>query len=148
MKENRLVVADIGWSETIPEWLKKEVEMERLMSGMVGLLKNKKQEVGDAEACIYLYTASLTAPIGHNLTRVYIHLCTKLMERRGAKIPNDIAVSELNEDEQRELDTLKRDLYRARGGDMTCTLLEILKEVKKGGVKRVKEKRKHNSGSG
>jgi hypothetical protein len=117
---NKLIVADIGWAETIPDWLKTEVELERLAEAMGGVSKKgkPKEEVGDAEACLYLYTASLKAPMSNEFSRVYIYLTAKLMKRKGIK-PIDFMQEKLEKglttDEERKLEKLKRDIYKARG---------------------------------
>lgn len=129
MQENRLVVADVGWAESIPEWLKDEVKAERMISGFCDLLGKGKKEVGDAEACVYLYTASLRAPMSHELTNVYLYLCTKLMEKRGTEVPKDIALRKLSEYEQNELRELKYKLYTSRGGKIKSPLFDALNKV-------------------
>jgi hypothetical protein len=57
-----IIVFPGGWGETIPEWLKGAITMER----MIGNLKSFKGEEPtgtDAEACAYLMTVSLTQPM-------------------------------------------------------------------------------------
>lgn len=132
-KENRLVVANAGWGETIPEWLKDEIREERL-TGMAGVAK-PVNEVGDAEVCAYLYTASLTAPMPHALNEIYFYVAASLMKRRGMELPDFMAEKleqGLTADEQRELSDLKRGLYRKRGGDIAHPLLDAMREFAKG----------------
>ena len=54
-----------GWGETLPEWLKGAITMERMIDNMKAL-KGEEMTGTDAEACAYLYTASLTAPMDHD----------------------------------------------------------------------------------
>ena len=68
-KENRLVVADIGWAESIPEWVKEAIREERMINGLIGIMSGE-EEVGDAEVLVYLYTANLRGPISHYLSEV------------------------------------------------------------------------------
>jgi len=60
-KGNRLAVADVGWADTVPDWLRKEVEFERLALGVVGniaeLRGNPIREVGDAEGLRWVMTS-------------------------------------------------------------------------------------------
>ena len=135
-KRNRLVVANLGWAEDIPEWLKEEVGKERIVNGMVGIFDNKNQEVGDAEACAYLFTASLTVPLSHNLGEAYIFLCAKIM---GRKDPDNLVnfmkeklKKGLSPDEERELKRLKNDIYHARGREVESPIFDVLKSLKKG----------------
>ena len=71
------------WGKTIPEWLKKEISEERTTLGLLGVL-GKTDEVGDAEVCAYLYTASLTAPMPHNMNEIYIYLTAKVSRSSSA----------------------------------------------------------------
>ncbi|MBI4447183.1 MAG: hypothetical protein HY645_14910 [Acidobacteria bacterium] len=132
-EKNRLIVANGGWAETIPQWLLDAVKEERLTLGMVGVMKPLR-EVGDAEACAYLYTASLTAPMPHNLSQIYFWLGAKLMKRRGMQLPDFMAEklgAGLTADEERELAELKRELFRKRG-EISHPLLDALRELKRG----------------
>ena len=134
-KENRLVVADAGWADTIPKWLLEEVKAERLTLGLVSLM-GKNEEVGNAEACVYLYTLGLKIPLTERFTRIYLYLCTILMERRDKEVPKEIRVRKLNKDDERELKELKNDLYRKRGGEIQHPLVEALKSLQKGVKKK------------
>ena len=129
-KENRLVVADAGWADTMPEWLLEEVKAERMIFGLASI-KKKIEEVGDAEACVYLYTLALRVPLTERFTRIYLYLCTILMERREKEVPKDIRVRKLNKDDERELKELKNDLYKKRGGEIQHPLFEALKSLQK-----------------
>ena len=128
-KENRLVVADAGWAKTAPKWLLEEVKTERMIFGLASI-KKKIEEVGDAEACVYLYTLSLRQPMIEQYTRIYLYLCTKLMEKQGKKVPEEIRVKELNKYDNGQLKELKRDLYKKRGGEIQHPLIEMLKSFK------------------
>ena len=135
MKGNRLVVADAGWAESIPDWLKQEVKKERLVSGFIDVL-DKEEEVGDAEVCVYLYTASLRQPLSSRLTNVQLHISGKLMKKRGTILPPFLekhASTELAEDEKRELQKLRQKLYRARGGKINHPVFDVLKQLNQSG---------------
>ena len=132
-KENRLVVANRGWGETIPKDILKEVEIERFAFAL-GLGSNINQ-VGDAETYLYLYTASLSAPMGHNMTEIYLYLGAKMMKRKGIKELPDFLDEKLRQgltpDQEREFNKLKRDLYRARGGEIHHPILDAMRQLKK-----------------
>ncbi len=70
--ENRLIVADKGWLETAPEWLIEDVKKERQLSAITSLMPDAKEEVGDAEMCLYLYTLSLKMPKKSEMARICI----------------------------------------------------------------------------
>lgn len=137
-KENRLVVADSGWAETIPKWILEEIKEERMMGGMIDIIKGT-ETVGDAEVLAYLYTANLRGPVSHEMGEIYIYLTGKVMQKsKGLKedeMPDFLQEklkNGLTEDEKRELNILKQDLYRKRGGKINTPLLNILRELKSG----------------
>lgn len=131
---NRLIVADIGWAETIPDWLKKEVESERMINGFVDVLDKGIKEVGDAEACLYLYTLNLKQPVSHEIGNIYIYLASKLCKKRGIKLESFMeqkVKDGLDSDEERELRILKQELWTKRGGKVQHPLFEMLNQMKK-----------------
>ncbi len=130
MKQNKIVVADKGWAETIPEWLKKEVEGERLMNSMVAMMEGKEQKVGDAEACLYLCTLALSRPLDSDDCQIYMYLSTKLTGRNNIQLPKELIVESLTEYQERLLNDLKYNLYKKRGGEIESPLLAMLKVFK------------------
>lgn len=138
--ENKLIVADVSWADSVPEWLKKEVELERLAECAKGVVQKvakapKTETVGDAEVCLYLFTASLRAPISYESEQAYVWLCATIMKRKGIEPPMDFMKEKLKAgltpDEKRELETLKRQLYRARGGAIKHPVFDALKQMAK-----------------
>lgn len=132
-KENRLVVADTGWAEDVPEWLKAKVAEERIALGLAAI-KDPALDgmVGDAEACLYLFTRALVAPMGSELSEIYIYLAAKLAKQRNPNAQlEDFMEAKLKkgltEWEQHELDDLKRTLYSERGGKIRHPILDDLR---------------------
>ena len=145
MKENRLVVADSGWAEAIPEWIKEEIRSDRLINGLIELGSGKKidydKAICDAEVVAYLYTAGLRGPMSTEFTNIYLYLSSKLMKKRNMDLPEKFEkyLSEgLNEYEQSELRDLKQMIFRSRG-KVNHPLFDLLRELKdtkvKGGKK-------------
>jgi len=103
-----------GWGDTLPEWLKGAITMERLMSN-VEALKTGEMTGTDAEACAYLYTASLTAPMDSDWTQIYLYIAGKVYSRwKKTEMPEDIRVESLRDDQLRDLNRLKEWIYRQR----------------------------------
>jgi hypothetical protein len=103
-----------GWGDTLPEWLKGAITMERLMMN-VESLKTGQMTGTDAEACAYLMTVSLTQPIDSDWTQIYLYVSTEVCSRwKKVEIPEDIRVQSLRDDQVRDLDRLKAWLYRQR----------------------------------
>jgi len=107
-----------GWGDTLPEWLKTAITLERLAMNMREL-KGELPTGTDAEACAYLYTAGLTAPMGHDWTQIYLYIANKVYNQwrhkeSGAEMPEDIRVETLNDEQMRDLNRLKAWLYQKR----------------------------------
>jgi len=142
MKENpnRLIVADRGWAETIPDWLLKEIEMERTIEAMAETLGKKIDEVGDAETIAYLYTLRLRCGLDQTFTQIYTYLTAKLMKKRNPKnqLPDFMEKSfkeGLDDYESRQLSLLRQELKRKRGPiyhPLFAALKQLGKEIRKG----------------
>ncbi len=103
-----------GWGDTLPEWLKNAITLERLEMNMRAL-KGEEMTGTDAEACAYLYTASLTAPMDSDWSQIYLYVASKTYARNKDKqVPEDIRVELLNDYQMSELNRLKAWLYRQR----------------------------------
>jgi len=143
-KENRLIVADVGWAETIPKWLKDEIASERMINGLIDIAtpKNTSQDVCDAEIVAYLMTASLRAPLGSDHTDIYLYISAKLMLKtkrilKEEDLPDfmqEIYKTGLSEWKKTQLQDLRSSIGRARG-KVSHPLFDILKELK-GGIKK------------
>ena len=109
-----IIVFSGGWGDTLPEWLKNAITLERLEMN-IRALKGEETAGTDAEACVYLYTAALTQPMEHDWSQIYLYIATKTYRRWGkSEMPGDIAVDSLNEYQMAELNRLKEWLYRKR----------------------------------
>ncbi len=136
MKTNRLIVANKGWAESIPQWMLDEVRSERMVNGLVSAVSKKEladwELIGDAEVVVYLFTLSSTVPMSTEYTNIYLHLSQKLMKRRGIELPEDIRKEKLSEYEESVFKILKQDLVGKRG-KINHPLFDILKSLKKNG---------------
>ena len=113
-----IIVFPGGWGDDLPEWLKSAITLERLAMNMRAL-KGVEMTGTDAEACAYLYAASLTQPMGHDWTQIYLYIAGKVYNQwrskeSGVEMPEDIHVESLNKDQELELNRLKAWLYRKR----------------------------------
>ena len=103
-----------GWGETLPDWIKGAITMDRLEMS-IRASRGEEETGTDAEACAYLYTAGLTAPMDHDWSRIYLYVSTKTYARhKGGEMPEDIRVESLNDYQMNELKRLKDWLYRQR----------------------------------
>jgi len=109
-----IIVFPGGWGDTLPDWLKSATTLERLVMDMRAL-KGEEMTGTDAEACAYLYTAGLTAPMDHDWTQIYLYIAGKTYTRwKKAEIPQDIVVESLTDGQMRDLNQLKEWLYQKR----------------------------------
>jgi len=75
-----IIVFPGGWGDTIPDWLKNAITLERLEMNMREL-KGEDPTGTDAEACAYLYTAALTQPLDHDWGEIYLYIATRVYGR-------------------------------------------------------------------
>jgi CO dehydrogenase/acetyl-CoA synthase beta subunit len=109
-----IIVFPGGWGDTIPEWLKTAITLERMM-GNVKELKGEEPTSTDAEACAYLMTVSLTQPMDGDWTQIYLYEATQTCKRwEKSEMPDDIRVDSLTEQQMADLNRLKAWLYHRR----------------------------------
>jgi hypothetical protein len=109
-----IIVFPGGWGDTLPEWLKTAITLERLAMNMKAL-KGEEMTGTDAEVCAYLMTVSLTQPIDSDWTQIYLYIATQTYRRWGRnEMPTDIAVDSINDYQMGELKRLKEWLYQRR----------------------------------
>ena len=113
-----IIVFPGGWGDSLPDWLKTAITMDRLVMNMRAL-KGEEMTGTDAEACAYLYTAALTQPMDHDWTQIYLYIANRVYSQwrskeSGVEVPEDIRVESLNDDQTRDLNRLKEWLHRTR----------------------------------
>jgi hypothetical protein len=106
-----IIVMPGGWGDDLPEWLRTRVKLERLGENIVALNEHRELTATDAEAVCYLFTASLTAPMGSDWTQIYLYVAGGEMKD---KMPEDIKVESLTESQWRDLKHLKAWIYQQR----------------------------------
>ena len=110
-----IIVMPGGWGDDLPEWLKTRVTLERLTENIVATREGREITATDAEAACYLFTASLTAPIGGDWTQIYLYVAGGEMKSQAkGELPEDIKVEALTESQWRDLKELKDWIYRQR----------------------------------
>ena len=110
-----IIVYPGGRGDTLPDWIKSQITLDRLIENMKAA--HGEQATGtDAEATAYLYTASLTAPMSGDWTKIYLYVAGKTYARasRGGEIPEDTKVESLNEEQMADLNRLKEWLHHQR----------------------------------
>jgi hypothetical protein len=109
-----IIVYPGGWGDSLPEWLKNAITLERLTQNMK-VSKGEQPTGTDAEACAYLNTASLTMPMDSDWSQVYLYVAGKTYTRwRKSEMPKDIRVDSLTDQQMADLNRLKEWLYCRR----------------------------------
>jgi len=109
-----IIVYPGGWGDSLPEWLKNAIVMERLIENM-NETKGEQPTGTDAEACAYLNTASLTAPMDGDWSQIYLYVAGKTYRHwNKSELPEDIRVDSLNDQQTADLKRLKEWLYLRR----------------------------------
>jgi hypothetical protein len=109
-----IVVFPGGWGDTLPDWLKTAITLERMMGNMKAL-KGEEPTGTDAEACAYLMTLSLTQPMDSDWTQIYLYVAGQSYKRWNKdEMPADIAVDLISDYQLGELNRLKIWLYQQR----------------------------------
>jgi len=102
-----------GWIDSIPERVKEQVTIERLLMCMKAA-KGGEITGTDAEALAYLYPASLEFPLDRDWSQIYLYLGTKVMARAGSEMPEDIRTESLDDYQMGKLNHLKAWIYDQR----------------------------------
>ena len=109
-----IIVFPGGWGDTIPEWLKTAITLERMI-GSMKVLKGEEPTGTNAEVCAYLMTVSLTQPMDSEWTQIYLYVAGKTCKQwNKSEVPADITVDSINDSQMGELNRLKAWLYRQR----------------------------------
>jgi len=109
-----IIVFPGGWGDTIPEWLKTAITMERMLENMKQL-KGEETTRTNAEACAYLMTLSLTQPMDSDWTQIYLYVANETYKRwEKGEMPVDIAIDTISDYQMGELNRLKSWLYCQR----------------------------------
>ncbi|MBA7525198.1 hypothetical protein ES705_17347 [subsurface metagenome] len=116
------------WMDTIPQSLKDQITMDRLIEQMVAHRENREPTGTDSEALAYLYPASLEAPIDHDWTEIYLYLGARVVKSQGGEVPDDINVRTLNRQQDEDLRRLKAWIYDRRRKHRTEKAKDIRKE--------------------
>ena len=78
-------------------------------------MKEEKPRGTDPEACAYLYSVSLEAPMGHDWTQIYLYIAGKVAARaKNAQSADDIKMDSFDDYQTGLLRDLKDWIYRHR----------------------------------
>ncbi len=109
-----IIVWPSPWQDTLPEWIKPAITMERLIENMKAL-KGEAPTATDAEVLAYMYPLSLEHPLDRDWTQIYLYISTKVIPRhKQTEIPEDIKVESLDNYQMQHLKELRDWIYERR----------------------------------
>jgi len=108
-----IIVYPSGWEDTMPDWIKSRITLDRLFMNMKAL-KGEEMTGTDSEALAYMYPASLAFPLSHDWTQIYLYLASKVCPLEGKEVPEDIKVDKLDRNQMDDLNRLKAWIYQKR----------------------------------
>lgn len=103
------IVSPGGWGADTPAWLKEQATLERMV-----MVRTGEPTGTDAEAAIYLMSASLEAPLDHDWAEIYLWVARKALVSHGTKVPGDLIVEKISDYQMGKLNHLKRWIYERR----------------------------------
>jgi len=109
-----IIVSPGGWGADLPEQIKKQITIDRMLENMKALHENREPTGTDAEATAYLFTRSLEAPLDSQWVRIYMYVFTRTMENQKVKVPDDLRVDKLDNYDMGQLLHFKHWLYNKR----------------------------------
>lgn len=128
-----IIVMPGGWGADLPDWLKSQIHLERLMENMK--FHHGEPITGtDAECVAYLMTAALEAPLDHEWVDIYLYLSAKVIKlgRPDTDFPDDMQIPEkLTYGQEQELNHFRLWLYEARVKARKGKEKEEKQEIKK-----------------
>ena len=102
-----------GWMDTIPEKVKQQITIERLIMCMRAA-KGEEPTGTDAEALAYMYPRTMESPLDRDWVDIYLYLGTKVMAGAGTEMPEDIRKDSLDDYLMGKLNHLKAWIYQQR----------------------------------
>jgi len=108
-----IIVYPSPWKEDLPDWIKPQITMERLIMNMK-VIKEGGVPVGDTEALAYMFPRTMEAPMSEQWFRIYMYVFNGAMKFKKTEVPGDLKSEKLSDYDMQELDDLKRWIYDRR----------------------------------
>ena len=109
--QSPIIMYPSPWQSFIPRRMIETIPVERMKA-----LANDEYTATIVECAVYLYPASLEAPLDHDWTEIYLYCCTHYMKlwQQDIKIDKDICVDTLDDHRTEMLHRLCRWMYDKR----------------------------------
>ena len=109
-----IIIYPSPWGDDIPQNLKEQIPLERLIMNMKVLHEGKGVPVGDLEALVYMFPRSMEAPMSDQQMRLYTYCFNQAMKFMQNEVPDDLKSRPLDDYDMRQLDDLKRFIWDRR----------------------------------
>ena len=108
-----IIVYPSGWQDTLPDWVKPQITLERLIMNM-RVIKEGGVPVGDTEALAYICPRTMEAPMSEQWYRIYMYVFNQAMKFKKTEVPEDLKSEKLSDYDMQQLNQLKRWIYERR----------------------------------
>ena len=108
-----IIVYPSPWQDTLPDWIKPQITLERLIMNMK-VTKEGGVPVGGTEVLAYIYPRTMDAPMSEQWFRIYMYVFNQAMKFKKTEVPEDLKSETLSDYDMHQLDDLKRWIYDRR----------------------------------
>ena len=108
-----IIVYPSPWQDTLPDWIKPQITLERLIMNMK-VTKEGGVPVGGTEVLAYIYPRTMDAPMSEQWFRIYMYVFNQAMKFKKTEVPEDLKSEKLSDYDMQELNQLKRWIYQQR----------------------------------
>ena len=108
-----IVVYPGAWMDTIPDWLKQRITLDRMVMNMK-VIRGETQTGTDSEALAYMMPVTFEFPLDRDWQEIYLYLATKVLSTERKEVPQDIRQDSLRDDQVAQLRRLKDWIYQKR----------------------------------
>src|SRR5487761_1926446 len=109
-----IIVFESPWKEDLPDWIKPQITLERLVMNIKVQKEGGGVPVGDTETLAYIFPRTMDAPMSEQWTRIYMYVFNQAMKFKGTEVPEDLKAETLSDYDMQQLNHLKSWIYQQR----------------------------------
>lgn len=108
-----VIVFPSPWQDDIPDWVKSQITLERLVMNMKAF-REGGVPVGGTEVMAYMFPRTMEEPMPYEWVKIYTLVWNEAMNFKGTEVPEDLKPEKLSEYEMGLLNHLKHWIYEQR----------------------------------